>query len=83
MQIHQEVVKKREKKNKKQKRITNTEQEIAMTTKETEQIGPNQKSTINTKEKLYVMVDVKQSKNSKEVNASVNLLLLPFVIHSL
>ena len=38
MQIHQEVVKKREKKNKKQKTKTNTEQEIAMTTEETNRV---------------------------------------------
>lgn len=36
MQIHQEVVKKREKK--KKERITNTEQEIAMTTEETNRV---------------------------------------------
>jgi len=50
------------------------EQEIAIMTKETNEVEfwPNRKSVINTKEKLYVTVEIKQSKNSKEINASVN-----------
>lgn len=49
------------------------EQEIAIMTKETNEVEfwPNRKSVINAKEKLYVTVEIKQSKNSKEINASV------------
>lgn len=47
-------------------------------TKETNEVEfwPNWKSVINTKEKLYVTVEIKQSKNSKEKNASVNFTFL-------